>query len=169
MLPQGLQNLLNMLQVFRLSLVVDEDIGESHRISSIILIKVAGAFVKPKGMTSHWKRPSFDLKAVFHTSVCSIGIGGIQTLDQYYWSISPLWVDQGGRRFRESGTSFCLWFYSEHDNQCRVTRFHIFFVPAWLGSYKVMRWDGCAPCGAVVGSVAWSPHSLIKSGSRLTH
>jgi hypothetical protein len=43
-----------------------------HRISSIILMKVAGAFVKPKGMTNHSKRPSFDLKAIFHTSVCSI-------------------------------------------------------------------------------------------------
>jgi hypothetical protein len=34
-----------------------------HRISSIILMKVARAFVKPKGMTNHSKRPSFDLKA----------------------------------------------------------------------------------------------------------
>jgi hypothetical protein len=34
-----------------------------HRISSIILMKVVGAFVKPKGMTNHSKRPSFDLKA----------------------------------------------------------------------------------------------------------
>jgi hypothetical protein len=46
---------------------------KGHRISSIILIKVVGAFVKPKGMTNHSKRPSFDLKVVFHTSVCSIG------------------------------------------------------------------------------------------------
>jgi hypothetical protein len=44
-----------------------------HRISSIIFIKVVGAFFKPKGMTNHSKIPSFDLKAVFHTSVCSIG------------------------------------------------------------------------------------------------
>jgi hypothetical protein len=36
-------------------------------------MKVAGAFVKPKGMTNHSKRPSFDLKDVFHTSVSSIG------------------------------------------------------------------------------------------------
>jgi hypothetical protein len=40
-----------------------------RRISSIILMKVAGEFFKPKGMTNHSKRPSFDLKAVFHTSV----------------------------------------------------------------------------------------------------
>jgi hypothetical protein len=46
---------------------------KGHRISSIILMKVVGAFVKPKGMTIHSKRPCFDLKAVFHTSVCSIG------------------------------------------------------------------------------------------------
>jgi hypothetical protein len=46
---------------------------KGHRISSIILIKVVGAFVKPKGMTNHSKRPSFDLKVVFHTSVYSIG------------------------------------------------------------------------------------------------
>jgi hypothetical protein len=44
-----------------------------HRISSIILMKVDEPFVKPKGMNNHSKRPSFDLKAVFHTSVYSIG------------------------------------------------------------------------------------------------
>jgi hypothetical protein len=44
-----------------------------RRILSIILMKVAGEFVKPKGMNNHSKIPSFDLKAVFHTSVCSIG------------------------------------------------------------------------------------------------
>jgi hypothetical protein len=57
---------------------------KGHRISSIILIKVVGAFIKPKGMTNHSKRPSFDLKAVFDTSVCSIGNSGSQTLDQSY-------------------------------------------------------------------------------------
>jgi hypothetical protein len=35
-----------------------------RRISSIILLKVAGAFFKPKVITNHSKRPSFDLKAV---------------------------------------------------------------------------------------------------------
>jgi hypothetical protein len=44
-----------------------------RRISSIILMKVAGEFVKPKGMANHSKMPSFDLKVVFHTYVCSIG------------------------------------------------------------------------------------------------
>jgi hypothetical protein len=41
--------------------------------SSINLMKVVGAFVKPKGMTIHSKRPSLDLKVVFHTSVGSMG------------------------------------------------------------------------------------------------
>jgi hypothetical protein len=41
--------------------------------SSINLMKVAGAFVKPKGMTNHSKRPSLDLKVVFHTLVGSMG------------------------------------------------------------------------------------------------
>jgi hypothetical protein len=41
------------------------------RISSIILMKVARAFVKPNGMKNHSKIPSFDLKVVFHTFVCS--------------------------------------------------------------------------------------------------
>jgi hypothetical protein len=71
-----------MLQVFCPSLVVNEMssrytttkvLVNGHRILSIILMKVVGAFVKPKGMTNHSKRPSFDLKAVFYTSVCSIG------------------------------------------------------------------------------------------------
>jgi len=35
-------------------------------------MKVFGAFFKPKGMANHSKRPSFDLKVVFHTSVYSI-------------------------------------------------------------------------------------------------
>jgi hypothetical protein len=41
--------------------------------SSINVMKVVGAFVKPKGMISHSKRPSLDLKVVFHTSVGSMG------------------------------------------------------------------------------------------------
>jgi hypothetical protein len=41
--------------------------------SSIKLIKGAGAFVKLKGMTNYSKRPSLDLKDVFHTSVGSMG------------------------------------------------------------------------------------------------
>jgi hypothetical protein len=41
--------------------------------SSINLMKVVGAFVKPKGMTNHSKRPSLDLKVVFHTLVGSMG------------------------------------------------------------------------------------------------
>jgi hypothetical protein len=41
--------------------------------SSINLMKVVGAFIKPKGMTSHSKRPSLDLKVVFHASVGSMG------------------------------------------------------------------------------------------------
>jgi hypothetical protein len=40
--------------------------------SSINLMKVVGAF-KPKGMTSHSKRPSLDLKVVLHTSIGSMG------------------------------------------------------------------------------------------------
>jgi hypothetical protein len=41
--------------------------------SSINLMKVVGAFVNPKSMTNHSKRPSLDLKVVFHTSVASMG------------------------------------------------------------------------------------------------
>jgi hypothetical protein len=41
--------------------------------SSINLMKVACAFVKTKGMTNDLKRPSLDLKVVFHTSVGSMG------------------------------------------------------------------------------------------------
>jgi hypothetical protein len=41
--------------------------------SSINLMKVVGAFVKTKGMTNHSKRPSLDLKVVFHTSVSLMG------------------------------------------------------------------------------------------------
>jgi hypothetical protein len=46
---------------------------KGQKISSIILIKVVGAFVKTNGMTNHSKRPSFDLKVDFLTSICSIG------------------------------------------------------------------------------------------------
>ena len=45
----------------------------NHRkMFSICLMKVTGAFVSPKGMTNHSKRPSLALKEVFHTSVGSI-------------------------------------------------------------------------------------------------
>jgi len=40
---------------------------------SISLMKVAGEFVNPKGITNHLKRPSLALKAVFHTLKGSIG------------------------------------------------------------------------------------------------
>jgi hypothetical protein len=49
------------------------ELVKGYKISSIILMKFVGEFVKPKGMTNHSKNPSLDLKAVFHTSVCSIG------------------------------------------------------------------------------------------------
>jgi hypothetical protein len=50
-----------------------KELVKDCNISSIILMKVVGAFFKPKGMTNHSKRPSFDLKVVFHTFVYSIG------------------------------------------------------------------------------------------------
>ena len=49
------------------------ELVNGRRMSSISLMKVAGAFVNPKGMTKHSKRPSLDLNAVFHTSEGSIG------------------------------------------------------------------------------------------------
>jgi hypothetical protein len=81
-LLQSAQNLLNMLHVLLPSSVEDKDVIQiyHHKIvvkglntSSINLIKVVGAFVKPKGMTNHSKRPSLDLKFVFHTSVGLMG------------------------------------------------------------------------------------------------
>jgi hypothetical protein len=41
--------------------------------SSINIIKVVGAFFKPKGMTNHLERPYLDLKIFFHTSIGSMG------------------------------------------------------------------------------------------------
>ena len=103
-----------------------------------------------KGLPLTWRWSSIHLSIL-------LGPGGSQTSDQSYWSIWPPWVYQGGRRFRESGTNLWLWFYSEPNNQCKVTRFHISSVPTRLGSYKVMRWDRCAP------------HSLTESENRLSH
>jgi hypothetical protein len=54
-------------------------------------------------------------------------------------------------------------------NQYKVARFHLSSVPTRLGSFKVMRWDGCVPCGFILVSVTLSPHSLTESGSRLAH
>ena len=39
------------------------ELVNGRKISSISLMKVAGAFVNPKGITNHSKRPSLDLKA----------------------------------------------------------------------------------------------------------
>ena len=47
---------------------------KGFRRSSINLMKVESAMVKPKGMTNHSNNPSLLLKVVFHTSVDSIGI-----------------------------------------------------------------------------------------------
>jgi hypothetical protein len=44
-------------------------------ISSTILMKFIGAFFKPNGMNNHLKKPSFDLKEVFHTYVYCSGVG----------------------------------------------------------------------------------------------
>jgi hypothetical protein len=41
--------------------------------SSLNLMKMVGAFDKPKGMTNHSNRPSLDLKVVFHTSIGFMG------------------------------------------------------------------------------------------------
>ena len=49
------------------------ELVNARKMSSISLMKVVGSFVSMKGMTNHSKRPSLDLKAVFHTSVDSIG------------------------------------------------------------------------------------------------
>ena len=49
------------------------ELVNGRKMSSISLMKVAGAFVNPKGITNHSKRPSLDLKAVFHTLESSIG------------------------------------------------------------------------------------------------
>ena len=49
------------------------ELVNGHKMSSISLMKVAGASVSPKGMTNHSKRPSLDLKAVFHSSEGLIG------------------------------------------------------------------------------------------------
>jgi hypothetical protein len=50
-----------------------KELVKVHKISFINLMEVVGVFIKPKGMTNHSKRPSFDLKAVFHTFLYSIG------------------------------------------------------------------------------------------------
>jgi hypothetical protein len=72
-----------MIQVFFPSIVVNENVihitttkllVNGHRILSIILMKVVGAFVKPKGIKNHSKFPSVDFKVVLHTSVCFIEI-----------------------------------------------------------------------------------------------
>ena len=49
------------------------ELVNGRKMSSISLMNVVGAFVNLKGMTSHLKRPSLALKAVFHTSEGSIG------------------------------------------------------------------------------------------------
>ena len=49
------------------------ELGNGHKMSSISVMKVVGAFINPKGMTNHLKRPSLDLKGVFHTLEGSIG------------------------------------------------------------------------------------------------
>ena len=61
------QLLLKMRMSFKYT-TTKELVNGCNRLS-IIIIKVVGAIVKPKGMTNHSKRPFIDLKAVFHTSI----------------------------------------------------------------------------------------------------
>ena len=69
-----------MVEVLFLSLTEDHNVIQvhhyelvnGHKMSSINLMKVVGAFVNPKGMTSHSKRPS-ALKEIFHTLEGLIG------------------------------------------------------------------------------------------------
>jgi hypothetical protein len=79
---QSAQNLLNMSHVLLPHSDEDEDViqiyhhkgvGEESQYISINLMKVVGAFVMPKGMTSHSKRHYLYLKVVFHTSIGSMG------------------------------------------------------------------------------------------------
>jgi len=49
------------------------ELVNGFKMSSVNLMKVAGAFVNLKGITNHSKRPSLALKAVFHTSEGLIG------------------------------------------------------------------------------------------------
>ena len=44
------------------------ELVNGHKMSSISLMKVAGAFVIPKGMTNHSKRPSLVLAPVLNKS-----------------------------------------------------------------------------------------------------
>jgi len=43
------------------------ELVKGRKMSSISLIKVARAFVNPKGITNHSKSPSLNLKVIFHT------------------------------------------------------------------------------------------------------
>jgi len=49
------------------------ELVSSRKMSSISLVKVARAFINPRGITNHSRRPSLALKAVFHTSEGLIG------------------------------------------------------------------------------------------------
>ena len=69
-LPQGVEDLLKMMMSSKQT--TTKELVNGHRISSIILMKVVGALVNPKGMRNHLKRHSLHLKVVFHTSVFSI-------------------------------------------------------------------------------------------------
>jgi hypothetical protein len=50
-----------------------KDLVKGLNTSSINLMKVVGAFVNPKGMTNHSKRPYLDLKFAYHTSFDFMG------------------------------------------------------------------------------------------------
>ena len=86
MLPQCLEDLSDVVEV--LLPILDELVNDrsmssrytttnelvnDYSMSSISLMKVAGAFVNLKGMTSHLKIPSLALQAVFNTLEGSIG------------------------------------------------------------------------------------------------
>ena len=81
-MAQGLKDMSNKVEVLFPTLAKDKMsskyttmnvLVKGRRMSSISLMKIAGAFVNSNELTNHLKRPSLDLKEISHTSEGSIG------------------------------------------------------------------------------------------------
>ena len=113
--------------------------------SSIYLVKVASALVKLKGMTNHSNKPSLVLKALFHTSMDSIGIWWYPDLRlSFVKNIAPSycwWVPQSMEEGIYSSLKFC-W---DPNSRCTCAKSHVSLELRWLDFHKERRWGGYDP------------------------
>jgi len=139
------------------------------KMSSISVMKVARAFVNLKGITNHSKRPSLDLKVVFHTSEGSISTQWYLDFKSILLKYSPPWIGPEGHQSVGSGTYSGQWSCLVPDSQYRVSKSHPSYVPTQSSSQRVINLAGCDLSAATPKFASWFHRYPKWSTDRLVH